>query len=525
MNRREIVQNITNRRSNPPKSPLLRGTWGIKVGCAFAPVNIALVKYWGKRDQELNLPVTDSLSISLGDKGAYTTISEKPVGAPLAGALGKDEYIINGKKINKNSDFYKKLKIFLDLFRPAENIFYQVTSEVNVPIAAGLASSACGFAALVKALNNLYNWQLTKRELSILARLGSGSASRSVDTGFVEWQAGESSDGMDSFALPISCNWPELRIGLLIINSAKKPIASREAMQKTIETSQLYREWPAKVDKHLKLLKQAIANKDFKLLGETAEANSEAMHAIMADTIPAINYSQPETVAAITKIKQLRSLGINIYFTQDAGPNLKLLFLAKDTEKIINTFSKLEIIAPFADPNVDQVVLVDEHDRDLGVMEKLAAHQQGKLHRAFSVFIYRKTGNKIEVLLQQRQQNKYHSGGLWTNACCSHPQPGEDIISAATRRLQEEMGIVVDLVPIGKFCYRAELDKGLTEHELDYVLIGESKLDPVINQAEVQDFKWLELTALQNDLKKNPKKYTAWFGSALKIFSEMDKFV
>jgi diphosphomevalonate decarboxylase len=308
-------------------------------GYAFAPINIALCKYWGKRDEELNLPMTSNLSISLGSKGAYIriTINTKP----------NDEIYINGKSIHSNTEFVKSLQNFLDLFRPAKT-FYKITITIDVPIAIGLASSACIYAALVQALNHLYRWPLNRTQLSILARLGSGSACRSIWKGFVEWRMGTNPDGMDSHGLPMGHIWPELRIGLHIINRNKKLISSREAMQRTVATANLYSAWPTKTAKDLVILKQAIRNRDFKLLAETAETNALTMHAIMRNAIPPIIYTLPETTQARKKIWELRNSGISVYFTQDAGPNLKLLFLEPEIKTIHEAFPELEIIAPFS---------------------------------------------------------------------------------------------------------------------------------------------------------------------------------
>ncbi len=167
--------------------------------------------------------------------------------------------------------------------------------------------------------------------------------------------------------------------------------------------------------------------------------------------------------------------------------------------------------------NQDYVILVDENDNEIGVEKKLLAHQSAKLHRAFSVFVMRPHNNHWQLLLQQRQKNKYHSAGLWTNTCCSHPAPGESILSAAHRRLAEEMGITVTLREIGCFHYRAEVGLGLIEHEFDHVLLGISDHDPVINQAEVADYCWMNIADLKDDLNKNPQKYTAWFPQALEL--------
>ncbi len=298
---------------------------------AFAPTNIALGKYWGKRNQELNLPVTSSLSISLDNKGATAQlkINEKH----------RDDIILNNRLIDPTSSFAKRLIEFLNLFRENEKPNFDITIQSNIPIAAGLASSACGFASIIKALNNLYGWNLDSQELSILARLGSGSASRSIWSGFVEWHAGTRDDGMDSYGEPISTLWPDLIIGLLIFSEQDKGLSSRVAMQRTIETSLLYNSWPSKVAHDLPLLKQAIATQDFELLGKTAESNALTMHATMLSAWPPINYCLPETLLTMQKIWRLREEGLPIYFTQDAGPNLKLLFLKNSLADVRSHFS------------------------------------------------------------------------------------------------------------------------------------------------------------------------------------------
>lgn len=299
-------------------------------GEAFAATNIALIKYWGKRDSHLNLPLTNSLSISVDGKGTHTVIK------PITG--NTDVIFVNKEKNSIESSFAQRIIKFLDLFRLPQQKF-EIQTENNIPTAAGLASSASGFAALTLALNDLYDWQFDKKTLSIFARLGSGSACRSVYNGFVEWQKGSLADGSDSFALPLDISWPELKIGLLILSSAEKPISSRIAMQRTIETSSSYQQWPALVEKDLALLKTALFNKDFTLLGETAEHNAIAMHQTMRDAHPTIDYDLTETRAIKEKVKSLRKQGLPIYCTQDAGPNIKLLYLADDEANIKKHFS------------------------------------------------------------------------------------------------------------------------------------------------------------------------------------------
>ena len=158
--------------------------------------------------------------------------------------------------------------------------------------------------------------------------------------------------------------------------------------------------------------------------------------------------------------------------------------------------------------SIEKVILVDENDNQVGVMPKLEAHQKGLLHRAFSVFIF---NSKYELLLQKRASSKYHSGGLWTNTCCSHQREGENSIEAGKRRLLEEMGFETELKIITSFIYKVEFENGLTEHELDYLLIGKYLKSPVINKQEVADWKWMKVELIADDIKLNPNNYTSWF--------------
>jgi len=163
----------------------------------------------------------------------------------------------------------------------------------------------------------------------------------------------------------------------------------------------------------------------------------------------------------------------------------------------------------------EKVVLVDKDDNQIGLMPKMEAHQKGLLHRAFSVFLL---NSDNQILLQKRSSKKYHSGGLWTNTCCSHPRDGENIINAGKRRLSEEMGINTDLIEAFKFTYKAKLENGLTEHEYDHVLIGKYNGNPILNEDEAEDYKWVSLEEVKKDIKKNEKDYTVWFIIAFDYF-------
>ncbi len=156
----------------------------------------------------------------------------------------------------------------------------------------------------------------------------------------------------------------------------------------------------------------------------------------------------------------------------------------------------------------EQVILVNEKDEPIGLMNKMEAHEKAILHRAFSVFILNENN---EVMLQQRAAHKYHSPLLWTNTCCSHQRAGETNIQAGKRRLFEEMGFEVELKELFHFIYKAPFDNGLTEHELDHVMIGYSNNAPAINPEEVASWKWMKIEAIKDDMIQNPADYTVWF--------------
>jgi isopentenyl-diphosphate delta-isomerase len=165
----------------------------------------------------------------------------------------------------------------------------------------------------------------------------------------------------------------------------------------------------------------------------------------------------------------------------------------------------------------EKVILVDENDNQIGLMPKMEAHEKAVLHRAFSVFIF---NDKNELMLQQRALHKYHSPGLWTNTCCSHQRDGESNIEAGKRRLNEEMGFVANLRETTSFVYKAPFDNGLTEHELDHVMIGNYNEEPIINKDEVASWKWMPLEDVKVDIALRPEKYTAWFKIIFEKFYE-----
>ena len=167
----------------------------------------------------------------------------------------------------------------------------------------------------------------------------------------------------------------------------------------------------------------------------------------------------------------------------------------------------------------EQVILVNENDEPIGLMPKLEAHQKAVLHRAFSVFVL---NDKNEIMLQQRASEKYHSPLLWTNTCCSHQRSGETNIQAGTRRLSEEMGFETPLQELFHFIYKAPFDNGLTEHELDHVMIGKYNQAPKVNSEEVESWKWMSIDDIKIDMIQNPAIYTVWFKI---IFTEFYHYI
>ncbi len=161
---------------------------------------------------------------------------------------------------------------------------------------------------------------------------------------------------------------------------------------------------------------------------------------------------------------------------------------------------------------MEEVILVNKQDEPIGTMEKILAHEQSRLHRAFSIFIFNDNG---DMLIHQRADEKYHSGGLWTNACCSHPRPGEMTADGAIRRLSEELNIQCPVKEVYSFIYKAELDHDLTEHEFDHVFFGKYSGDLHPNQNEVMDWKYVPISDLLQDIKSSPDNYTEWFKIAL----------
>lgn len=318
-------------------------------GKARAYTNIALIKYWGKKNEELILPMNNSLSLTLD---AFYTETE----VIFSDSYMVDEFYLDGTLQDEKAT--KKVSQFLDLFRKEAGLSLKasVISQNFVPTAAGLASSASGLAALAGACNTALKLGLDDLSLSRFARRGSGSACRSIFGGFVEWEKGH--DDLSSYAKPVPSDSFEddLAMVFVLINDQKKEVSSRNGMRRTVETSSFYQGWLDSVEGDLYQLKQAIKTKDFQLLGETMERNGLKMHGTTLAAQPPFTYWSPDSLKAMDAVRQLRKKGIPCYFTMDAGPNVKVLVenshLSEVQETFTKLFSKEQVITTHAGPGI-----------------------------------------------------------------------------------------------------------------------------------------------------------------------------
>jgi len=311
-------------------------------GMAYAPSNIALSKYWGKRDVAFNLPCNSSLSISLADWGSQTVVEPNP--------SGKDEVCFNGLEMDLSDPQARKIITHSNLFRRTSNIPLRIVTSNTIPTAAGLASSASGFAALTLALDRAFGLDLPPHILSMIARLGSGSAARSLWHGFVRWDRGTSKDGTDSVAKALDVTWSDFRVAIVPVDTAPKKHSSRDGMAQTLATSPLFASWPDQAERDCAEIEAAIRAQDLPKLGALAEANALAMHATMIAARPSLVYLTADSWRVLAQLRDARDAGLSAYATMDAGPNVKLIFEAADTAAIVELFPKAKIIAPFDNP-------------------------------------------------------------------------------------------------------------------------------------------------------------------------------
>lgn len=300
---------------------------------ARACANIALVKYWGKRDAVLNLPAAGSLSLTLAALVTETSVVFDP-------AIESDTLELDGAPASA-----ERTSEFLDLVRALANssAHARVVSRNHFPTASGLASSASGYAALALAASRAAGLELGARELSLLARQGSGSAARSIYGGLVRMHAGTRPDGSDAFAVRIESPLVErMRMVIAIVGGGvPKTHGSRDAMDHTAATSPYYASWVAQVPRDLATAEAALARGDLQALGELAEANAFAMHASAIAARPTVLYWQPATLAVLAAVRELRRKGHSAWATMDAGPHVKVLTTGDDATAIARTLASV----------------------------------------------------------------------------------------------------------------------------------------------------------------------------------------
>jgi diphosphomevalonate decarboxylase len=303
-----------------------------------ANANIALTKYWGKKNDELKTPWNSNTSVTLEGLETITTVE-------FDKKYLKDIFILDEKEYFEGDEFVE-VKEQLDIIRKKSGLKEnaKVVSKNFFPTAAGFASSASGLAALTFAASKAAGLNLSTKELSIIARMGSGSASRSLIDGFAIWHFGETSE--ESFAEQIAPkeHWPEFRILGCVISKKQKKIKSRAGMKQSVMTSPIFEQWHINAEKDAQKMIGLIKEKNFPELGKLAQDNCILLHACAMTTRPSIIYWQPGTLEVIHKVLELQDEGKQIYFTIDGGPQTKILCLEKDVEEFKKILSKLESV-------------------------------------------------------------------------------------------------------------------------------------------------------------------------------------
>ncbi|KAH9908195.1 diphosphomevalonate decarboxylase [Xylariomycetidae sp. FL2044] len=315
-----------------------------------APVNIAVVKYWGKRDPKLNLPTNSSLSVTLSQADLRTLTTA----TCSSDYKGDDSLTLNGAPSDitgartqaclrelraRRADLEAK-----DSSLPKLSAMpLRLVSENNFPTAAGLASSAAGFAALVRAIADLYELPSSPTDLSLIARQGSGSACRSLFGGYVAWRMGEQADGLDSKAVEVApaSHWPNMRALILVVSAAKKGVSSTSGMQQTVATSDLFQGRIATiVPAHMDKMEAAIAARDFEKFAEVTMKDSNSFHSCCSDTYPPIYYMNDVSRAAVRAVEAINAAaGKTIAaYTFDAGPNAVIYYLEENSAQVVGTF-------------------------------------------------------------------------------------------------------------------------------------------------------------------------------------------
>ena len=303
---------------------------------ARAHTNIALVKYWGKENEELIIPANSSLSLTLDEFYTDTSVL-------FDESLSSDEVTLNGKVIED-----EKITKFMDIIRKKANInaFARIESTNHVPTSAGLASSASAYAALAAAGSKAYGLNLSKKGLSRLARRGSGSATRSIFGGFAAWNKGTDDKSSYGYSIEDPVKMDINMIAIILDNQPKK-ISSRKGMKISIKTSPYYQSWIKQTTADFQIIEEAIKENDFTTLGKTAELNAMRMHSLTLSSDPSYLYINADSLKVINMVKELRENGVECYYTMDAGPNVKIICQSDKinaiTDKLSDKFSNDQI--------------------------------------------------------------------------------------------------------------------------------------------------------------------------------------
>jgi diphosphomevalonate decarboxylase len=317
-----------------------------RTATALAHPNIALVKYWGKRDAALNLPAVPSLSLTLDGFATTTTVRW---------GAAADRLVLGG--VERGPAELRKVSRVLDLgWGGADRPGAEVTSENNFPTAAGLASSSSAFAALALAAAAAAGQPIDRARLSVIARQGSGSACRSLWGGFVEWRMGARADGTDSHGVPVAPadHW-DLRLVVAVVSAEKKAVGSTDGMTRTAQTCPLFPGFVSSAPADVDQARSAVLARDLPLLGAAMERSTNKMHATMIATEPTVRYWKPVSVAVLDAVEAMRADGLSCYSTMDAGPNVKVLCATADAERVAATLRavpglvRVEVLAPGGD--------------------------------------------------------------------------------------------------------------------------------------------------------------------------------
>ncbi|PPJ61108.1 hypothetical protein CBER1_10659 [Cercospora berteroae] len=320
----------------------------------FAPVNIAIIKYWGKRDTKLNLPTNGSISVTLSqdDLRTHTTASCSAALADDSLTLNNAPQDISGARtqacLRELRALRKELEDADSSLPKLSELKLKIVSQNNFPTAAGLASSAAGFAALVRAIANLYELPTSPTDLSRIARQGSGSACRSLMGGYVAWQKGEQADGSDSVAYEVASasHWPDMRALILVASAEKKDVSSTAGMQQTVASSALFQHRADEVvPKRMKAMEKAIHNRDFESFAKLTTKDSNNFHATCLDTDPPIFYMNDTSRAAVRMCEYINASHPEekqyCAYTFDAGPNAVVYYLAEHEDTVAGTFKSV----------------------------------------------------------------------------------------------------------------------------------------------------------------------------------------